>query len=217
MGNAIKRVADCTLSFFRKVKNLICDVSQKVVEVIVNGVKTVVNYFKKVFVYIWNKIKIIGKLLYYGGKQIIQILTNKLGILNLIQFFNELIKKKVQVRDQNNNNITDPQSFFVKLANQMKPNYQIQINTLIIPIQNEREEEETIIDFTENDKFSDIPGLSQNDSVACTDDREIKFDTISRTNTNYSLNSNISNYSSFSNYSNYSSRSNNSYSQYYYK
>ena len=211
MGNAIKKVANCTLSFFRKVKNLICDASKKVVEVIVNGVKTVVSYFKKVLVYVWNKIKIFAKLLYYGGKQAIQILTNKEGIIYLIQYFNDLIHKKVQVRDDNNNIIV-PQSYFVDLYNRAKPFDQIKVNAQIVPIRNEREEVDTTIDFIEKDEISEIPGLKQNNSVACTKDREITFDDISSTNTKYSRNSKISNYLNYSNYSNYS---NNSYNQYY--
>ena len=209
MGNAIKRVANCTLSFFRKVKNFICDISKKVVEVIVNGVKTVISYFKKVLVYVWNKIKIVSKLLYYGGKHVIQMLTNKQGIPYLIQYFNELINKKVQVRDENNN-IIIPQFYFGKFYTQMNQIEQLQVKTQIIPIKTEREEEETIKEFTERDDLSDILGFQKNDSVACTKDREIKFDDISSTNTNYSRNS------KFSNYSNYSNNSNNSYRQYYY-
>ena len=208
MGNAIKKVANCTLSFFRKVKNLICDASKKVIEVIVNGVKTVVSYFKKVLVYIWNKIKIFAKLLYYGGKQVIQILTNKEGIFNLIQYFNDLINKKVQVRDMNNNIIV-PQYFFGNLFNLANQNDQIKVNAQIISIRNEREEVETTKDFIETDEISEIPGFKQNNSVACTKDREIRFDDITSTNTNYSRNSRISNYSNYSNYSN------KSYKQYY--
>jgi len=201
MGNAIKKVANCTLSFFRKVKDLICDASKKVIEVIVNGVKTIVSYFKKVLVYVWNKIKIVAKLLYYGGKQAIQVLTNKEGIIYLIQYFNDLINKKVQVRDMNNNIIV-PQFYFGNIFNQANQNDQIKVNAHIISNRNEREEEETTRDFIEKDELSEIPGFKQNDSVACTKDREITFDDISSTNTNYSWNSKISNYSNYSNYSN---------------
>lgn len=208
MGNAIKKVANCTLSFFRKVKNLICDASKKVVEVIVNGVKTVVSYFKKVLIYVWNKIKIAAKLLYYGGKQAIQILSNKEGIIYLIQYFNDLINKNVQVRDMNNNIIV-PQIYFGNLFIQANQNDQIKVNAHIISNRNEIEEVETTKDFIETDEISEIPGFKQNDCVACTKDREIKFDDISSTNTYYSRNSRISNYSNYSKYSN------NSYSKYY--
>lgn len=201
MGNAIKKVANCTLSFFRKVKDLICDASKKVIEVIVNGVKTIVSYFKKVLVYIWNKIKIVAKLLYYGGKQAIQVLTNKEGIIYLIQYFNDLINKNVQVRDMNNNIIV-PQFYFGNIFNQANQNDQIKVNAHIISNRNEREEVETTRDFIEKDELSEIPGFKQNNSVACTNDREITFDDISSTNTNYSWNSKISNYSNYSNYSN---------------
>ncbi len=211
MGNAIKKVANCTLSFFRKVKNLICDASKKVIEVIVNGVKTVVSYFKKVLMYVWNKIKIVAKLLYSGGKQAIQILTNKEGIFYLIQYFNDLINKNVQVRDMNNNIIV-PQLYFGNFLINASLNDQIRVNAHIISNRNEIEEEETIKDFIEKDELSEIPGFKQNNSVACTKDREITFDNISSTNTKYSRNSRISNYSNYSNNSNYSNRS---YGQYY--
>lgn len=204
MGNAIEKIANCTLSFFRKVKNFICDISKRVAEVIINGVKTVVNYFKKVFVYAWNAIKIMVKLLYYKGKELIHSLTNKEGISNLIQFFNELIRKKVQVGDDNNNIIV-PQIFFGNIFNNINSIDFVKVKAEIYRNQTEGEEEQTVKDFVEKDDLNSINGFHQNDSVVVTD-REIKLDNISRTSTSsYSWNSNTSNYSNSTN-SSYSSR-----------
>ena len=76
---------------------------------IINGVKTVVNYSKKILEYCWNGIKIIGKLLYAGGQELNHILTNKLGIPYLIQYFRELKNKRVKILNENNFEI-DPQN-----------------------------------------------------------------------------------------------------------
>ena len=196
MGNAIKRVANCTLNFFGKVKGLICDASKKIAEVVVNGVKKIVNYFKKILEYSWNGIKIVAKLLYYGGKELIHTLTSKLGIPYLIQYFIELINKKVIVKDENNNRM-DPQAYFSIAAQKMKPNDIIKVKHEIIHINNERDELKSIKDFEENDELEDINGLQKKDSIAIIDDKEVNLDNISRINTYSTIDTNYLNYSNY--------------------
>ena len=98
---------------------------------IINGVKTVVKYFKKILEYCWNRIKNIGKLLYAGGQELIHILTNKLGIPYLIQYFRELKNKGVKILNENNVEI-DLQTSLTILASKMKQNDQIMIKEKII-------------------------------------------------------------------------------------
>ena len=196
MGNAIKRVANCTLNFFGKVKGLICDASKKIAEVVVNGVKKIVNYFKKILEYSWNGIKIVAKLLYYGGKELIHTLTSKLGIPYLIQYFIELINKKVIVKDENNN-IIDPQIYFKLAAQKMNAGDQIKIKSEIIHINNEKDEMKSIQDFEDHDELEDINGLQKKDSIAIIDEKEVKLDNISRANTNFTIDTNYLNYSNY--------------------
>ena len=160
---------------------------------IINGVKTVVNYFKKILEYCWNGIKIIGKLLYVGGQELIHILTNKLGIPYLIQYFRELKNKGVKIINENNVE-TDPQNSLTIIATKMKPTDQIVIKETIIRNETQEEEEKSVRDFKQNDEFDGF--LQQTDSVAIAGNKEIKLDNLSRSNTNFS---HYSNYNRFSN------------------
>ena len=194
MGSVIKSVAKTTLSFFKTVKDVICDAFTAVATVIINGVKTVVQYFKKILEYCWNGIKIIGKLLYAAGQELIHILTNKLGIPYLIQYFRELINKGVKILNENNVQI-DPQNSLTILASKMRQNDQIMIKQKIIRNDTQEDEEQSENDFKQNDELDGI--VQQTDSVAIVGNKEIKLDNLSRSNTNFS---NYSNYNRFSNY-----------------
>ena len=122
---------------------------------IINGVKTVVKYFKKILEYCWNGIKIIGKLLYAGGQELIHILTNKLGIPYLIQYFRELKNKGVKILNENNVEI-DLQTSLTILASKMKQNDQIMIKEKIIRKVTQEDEEKSESDFKQNDELDGI-------------------------------------------------------------
>lgn len=202
MGNVIKSAVNSTLSFFRRVKEVICDAFNAVATVVVNGVKTVVNYFKKILEYTWNGIKILGKLLYVAGKKLIHLLTNKLGIPYLIQYFLNLKNKGIKMVDETTNKESDPISGLAQIAGTIKPNSQIKVGIQILDHKTEEEGENSIMDFKENDDLEGI-GLHQTNSVAIIGEREINLDTLPRVNTSRS-NSYYPNYSKYSNYSNYS-------------
>ena len=185
MGNAIKCAVKSTLSFFRKVKEVICDVFSVVATVVIKGVKTVVKYFKKIIEYVWNGIKIVGKLLYVGGKKLMHFLSNKLGISYLIQFFVELKTKRVRILDEKTNKDIDPISALNHLQNQMKTNDQVKIGIQMIHNETIVEEEKSTRDFKEKDDLEGI-GLQQRDSVAVISEREsereINLNNLSRLN-----------------------------------
>lgn len=155
MGSAIKKVANATVNFFRKVKNFICEGAKKVAEVVVNGVKTVINYFKKLLEYSWNGIKIFGKMIYYAGKQIIHSLCGKEGIPYLIEFYNSLQEKGISVRDENNNEI-NPKNLFDDIEKKMGPNDHLEIHNQIKQNEDEKDEQKSIHDFKEKDDFDDL-------------------------------------------------------------
>ena len=183
MGNGIKAVAYKTLSFFESVGNLIKTGVKMVSEVVVNGVRKVVSFFKKIIEYSYNNIKIVGKLMYALGRQLIHTLTFKKGIPYLIDFYNELKSRNVSVKDEKNNEV-NPNEFFNNLANQMGENDQIKIKAEIA--KTEKSEEQTICDFTENDdeELNYLEGLTEKDAVAKIGDREISLDNISNADTN---------------------------------
>ena len=122
---------------------------------IINGVKTVVKYFKKILEYCWNRIKNIGKLLYAGGQELIHILTNKLGIPYLIKYFRELKNKGVKLLNENNVEI-DLQTSLTILASKMKQNDQIMIKEKIIRKVTQEDEEKSESDFKQNDELDGI-------------------------------------------------------------
>ena len=155
MGSAIKKVANATVNFFRKVKNFICEGAKKVAEIVVNGVKTVINYFKKLLEYSWNGIKIFGKMIYYAGKQIIHSLCGKEGIPYLIEFYNSLQEKGISVRDENNNEI-NPKNFFDDIEKKMGQNDHLEIHNQIKQNKDEKDEQKSIHDFKEKDDFDDL-------------------------------------------------------------
>ena len=202
MGNAIESIVETTKSFFIRVKEVICDAFNALATVIINGVKTVVSYFKKIIEYVWNGITIIGKLLYVGGKKIIHILSNKLGIPYLIQYFQDFKNKGIKVY-QNNTQI-DPKAYLEKLKEQISPRSQVTIKLEIKDNPTQEDEEKSIRDFKEHDDLDSL-GFKLSDSVAIVGNKEIKLDNLSRrNNTNYS------------NYSDYSKFGNNHFRNYYY-
>ena len=158
MGGAIKKAANATVGFFKKVGEKIVNATKKVVEVAVNGAKKVATFFKKVISYCWNGIKIVGKLFYYGGKQIVHTLTGKSGIPHLIEFFNELKKKNVSIKDENDNEI-NPEDYLSSVMQQMKEGDTIKIQHEIIK-KEDKSEEESFRDFEEgDDDLNDISGF----------------------------------------------------------
>lgn len=185
MGNGIKAVAYKTLNFFESVGNLIKTGVRKVSEVVVNGVKKVVSFFKKIIEYSYNGIKIVGKLIYALGRQLIHTLTFKKGIPYLIDFYNELKSRNVSVKDEKNNEV-NPNEFFNNLAEQMGENDQIKLLAQIA--KTEKSEEQIINDFEENDEdelnYLQLEGLTEKDAVAKIGDGEISLDNISKADTN---------------------------------
>ena len=164
MGNTIKKVVNATVGFFRKVGEKIVNGAKKVVEVIVNGVKKVATFSKRVISYIWKGIKILGKLFYYAGKQILHTLSGKKGIPHLIEFFNELKEKNVSIKDENNNDVK-PEDYLNDLKEQMQEGDTLKIKTEIIRNEN-KNETSSISDFgEEKDDYKDILGLSVSDSI----------------------------------------------------
>ena len=184
MGNAMKKVADCTLNFFGKVKDLISKAFHKVSEVMINGVKKIVSFFKKIIEYSWNGVKIVGKLLYCAGKQLIHTLTGKSGIPYLIEFYNELVNKNVQVKDEKNNFIK-PFEYFNNAKLKMEEGDQIKVKTEIIKNNSEYDRQKPIEDFADNDEedLQDILGLEIKDGVAKVGDSDISIDSISNADT----------------------------------
>ena len=182
MGNVAKKCANAALSFFGKVSNFVSNSARKVAEIVVNGVRKVVNFFKQVIEYSWEGIKIVGKLFYCLGRQIIHTMTGKEGIPHLIEFYNELINKNVIVKDENNNEI-NPQNYFQKASESMEEGDQIKIKTEIIK-KNGRNQEEMFEDFTQNDDMDDILGLNIKESTAHCNDGDISMDNISQAETN---------------------------------
>lgn len=180
----MKKVANCALIFFGKVKDLVCTAFKKVGEVMVNGVKKVVNFFKKILEYSWNGVKIVGKLLYCAGKQLIHSLTGKPGIPYLIEFYNELINKNVQVKDENNK-VIKPEEYFNNAKLKMEEGDQIKVKTEIIKNNSELDRQKTIEDFTDNDEedLGDILGLEVKDGTAKIGNLDISIDSISNADT----------------------------------
>ena len=149
MGSAIKKAANATIGFFKKVGEKIVNATKKVIEVVVNGAKKVATYFKKVISYCWDGIKIVGKLFYFAGKQIIYTLTGKSGIPYLIEFFNELKKKNVSIKDENDKEI-NPEDYLNSCAQQMKAGDTFKMTGEIIK-GDTKSEEESFKDFTEEE------------------------------------------------------------------
>lgn len=149
MGGAIKKAANATVGFFKKVGEKIVNATKKVVEVAVNGAKKVATFFKKVISYCWNGIKIVGKLFYCVGKQIVHTLTGKNGIPHLIGFFNELKKKNVSIKDENGNEI-NPEDYLSSIGQQMKDGDTLKLQHEIIKGET-KSEEESFRDFEGGD------------------------------------------------------------------
>ena len=182
MGGAIKKAANATVGFFKKVGEKIINATKKVVEVVVNGVKKVASFFKKVISYCWNGIKIVGKLFYCAGKQIVHTLTGKSGIPYLIEFFNELKKKNVSIKDENNNEIK-PEDYLSSVGQQMKEGDTLKLKHEIIKKET-KSEKESFKDFEEGDDDpNDILGLNITESTAKVEEKEIEFDNISNADT----------------------------------
>lgn len=182
MGSAIKKAANATIGFFKKVGEKIVNATKKVIEVVVNGAKKVATYFKKVISYCWDGIKIVGKLFYFAGKQIIYTLTGKSGIPYLIEFFNELKKKNVSIKDENDKEV-NPEDYLNSCAQQMEEGDTLKLKKEIIK-KDIKSEEKSFKDFTEEkDDLNDILGLNINDSLVNVEDREIKFEDISKPDT----------------------------------
>ena len=183
MGSAIKKAVNVTVGFFKKVGEKIVDGTKKVVEVFVNGVKKVATFFKKVISFCRNGIKIVGKFFYCAGKQIIHTLTGKSGIPHLKEFFNELKKKNISMKDENNKEI-NPDEYWDSIAGQMNEGDTVKFKHEIIPGK-KKSEVDSFKDFEENeDDPNDILGLKINDSVARVENEEMKFDDISNADTN---------------------------------
>lgn len=178
MGSAIKKAANATLGFFREVGNVIGNSTKKVIEVIVNGTKKVVNFFKKVITYCWNGIKIAGKLFYCAGKQIIHTLTGKKGIPYLIDFFNEIKKKNVSIKDENDNEI-NPNDYLRGIAEKMQEGDTIKLKSELMRKET-KSEEDSFRDFeTKDDDPSEILGLNIGDSIAKVGEKEMRFENFS--------------------------------------
>ena len=184
MGGAIKKAANATLDFFRNAASFIFDSVKKVVELVVNGVKKIGTYIKKIISYCWNGVKILGKLLYSGGKKLIQILTGLPGISHIIEFFKNLMSKKVNIVDENNNNI-NPEDYFSNIKKEMKEGDTVKIKTEIIN-SFEKTEEQSFRDFAEKDDDDDdvksILGLDIQDSIVKVGNKELKLNKIKRAN-----------------------------------
>ena len=177
MGNAIKKAANATVGFFRKVGEKIVNGTKKVLEVIVNGAKKVATFFKKVISYCRDGIKIVGKLFYYAGKQIVHTLTGKSGIPYLIEFFEELTKKNVSIKDENDNEV-NPEDYLNNLKDQMQEGDTLKLKHEIIK-KEIKSETESFREFEqEDDDPKDILGLKFNESIAKVGAREINLDNI---------------------------------------
>lgn len=182
MGNAVKKCANVTLSFFSKVGHIVSDGIKKTSEIVVNGVKKVFSFFKKVIEYCWNGIKIVGKLFYCAGKQLIHTLTGKSGIPYLVEFYNELINKNVNVKDENNNNI-NPNNYFNDIQSKMEEGDQVKVKMEIVKKKGNQTEDDMFKDFAENDDEEDILGLDIKESTAKIGNNDVSFDNISNADT----------------------------------
>ena len=149
MGGAIKKAVNATIGFFKKVGEKIVNATKKVVEVAVNGAKKVATFFKKVISHCWNGIKIVGKLFYCAGKQIVHTLTGKSGIPHLIGYFNELKKKNVSIKDENDNEIK-PEDYLSSIGQKMKNGDTLKLQYEIINGET-KSEEESFREFEEGD------------------------------------------------------------------
>ena len=175
MGNHIKNIARSTIIFFNKAKNFISSSVNKVAEIIVNGAKKVVTFVKKVIKYCYNGVKIIGKLIYYKGKQLINILTNKSGIVHLIEYYKELKKQNIEVIDENNNNI-EPEEYFRNLSEKMEEHDQVKIKTEIIKNNSSLEQSQTMCLFAEedDDDIKSLLGINESDIIVKTGSEDNK-------------------------------------------
>lgn len=181
MGSAIKKAANATIRFFREVGEKIVGGTKKVVEIIVDGVKKVATFFKKVISYSLNEVKIVGKLFYIAGKQIIHTLLNKKGITHLKEYLNELKKKNISIEDENNNEV-EPESFCRDMAKQMQEGDTVKIKQEIIRKET-KSEKDSFKDFEGEDDPIDILGLTISDSFAKVEGKEISLDNISNADT----------------------------------
>ena len=182
MGNAIKAAASKTLNFFKKVGSIIKTGVNKVAEVFVNGVKKVVNFFKQIIEYSYNGIKIVGKLFYALGRQLIHSLTFKKGIPYLIDYFNDLISKNVKVKDENNNDLK-PNQFFDNLAQNMSENDQIKIKGEVF--HTEQSQDKSVYEFKNSDDNEELSylGLTAKEPIGKIGEKEISLDNISNAET----------------------------------
>ena len=180
MGNVIKVAASKTLNFFKKIGSIIKTGVKKVAEVVVNGVKKVVSFFKKIIEYSYNGVKIVGKLFYALGRQLIHSLTFKKGIPYLIDFYNELISKNVKVKDENNNDLK-PNQFFDNLAQQMGENDQIKVKAEIF--HTDQSQEQSCDDFKNSDDSEELRYLSETGPIGKIEGNEISLDNISNADT----------------------------------
>lgn len=182
MGTVIKAAANKTLNFFGKIGSLLKEGINKVAEVVVNGVKKVVSYFKKIIEYSYEGVKIVGKLLYALGKQLVHTLTFKKGIPYLIEYYNELKSKGVTLKDEHNTEI-NPNQFFNNFAEKMNDNDQIRIKAEIVPT--DKSQEDSIADFKDEDDAEELKylGLTEEEGVAKIGENEINLDNISNADT----------------------------------
>ena len=176
MGNILKNVVNSTLNFFSKIKDIIIRSSKKVYEVVINGVKRVVTYFKKIIEFCWKGIKIIAKLIYYKGKQLISILADKVGIPYIIRYLQELKNKNVSIRDERNN-IIDPKEYLSNLGEQMEKYDQIKLKVEIVKNDNSVQQSQSVKDFEENDD-DEISNANINEyaPIAKTENKEYSLD-----------------------------------------
>ena len=182
MGNAIKKAANATIDFFKKAGEFIYNTSKKVIEVIVNGSKKVATFFKKIISYCRDGIKIVGKLFYCAGKQAIHTLTGKKGIPYLKEFFNDLKKKNIEIKDQNNKEI-DTNNYLNHLENQMVEGDTLKL-TGTITKKETKNEEDSFRDFeNEEEDPNSVLGLNLQDSTAKIGDEEINLSNIKSVDT----------------------------------
>lgn len=182
MGNAIKTAANATIDFFKKVGEFIYNSSKKVIEVVVNGSKKVATFFKKIISYCWDGIKIVGKLFYCAGKQAIHTLTGKKGIPYLKEFFNDLKKKNIEIKDHNNKEI-DTNNYLTNLENQMVDGDTLKL-TGIITKKEVKSEVDSFRDFIDEEEDpNQVLGLNLQDSTAKIGDEEINLSNIKSVDT----------------------------------
>ena len=73
----------------------------------------------------------------------------------MIEFYNSLQEKGISVRDENNKEI-EPKKFFDDIEKKMGKNDHVDIQTNIIPNEDEKDEQKSIHDFKEKDDFDDL-------------------------------------------------------------